>query len=410
MRTAEAAVAEPGPGLKGGGEPGDSELIYDLRSGEGGSDRFYAEAAEFTGRLLEETELRAGPLLDEYEAYLNKNVREVARSRGEHALELLTLGMALRLYATAAANTPAVVVAAARFLLRVRRRSARLKPNADWMRGALFAWGFARPVEAQTHATLTRAGLARLLRWLEATGEFAQETVRLKCWNEYLGTVPASAWSGCLRTAEDLFDWFELEAGNALGGYTRGVRRFLGTEYAARGVREDRLFCGRKPVEYQLGMVAAEIMNRGLREGFERTARKVVLVPTCMRGERAATCRAKTEGTDIRCTGCDRECAVNRLIRRLRTVGTPVYLVPHSSSFSKSLERWQREPDVGVVAVACLLNILPGGYEMRARGIASQCVLLDYPGCERHWRRERIPTGVNEERLARIATTVVSGQ
>jgi hypothetical protein len=52
--------------------------------------------------------------------------------------------------------------------------------------------------------------------------------------------------------------------------------------------------------------------------------------------------------------------------------------------------------------VACLLNILAGGYEMRARRIPSQCVLLDYPGCEKHWRRDAIPTRVNEKRLVRI--------
>jgi hypothetical protein len=39
---------------------------------------------------------------------------------------------------------------------------------------------------------------------------------------------------------------------------------------------------------------------------------------------------------------------------------------------------------------------------MRARGIASQCVLLDYPGCQKHWNREGIATAVNEERLAQI--------
>ena len=55
-----------------------------------------------------------------------------------------------------------------------------------------------------------------------------------------------------------------------------------------------------------------------------------------------------------------------------------------------------------MVAVACMLNILPGGYEMRERGIASQCVPLDYPGCGKHWRREAVATSVNEDRLVKI--------
>ena len=51
-----------------------------------------------------------------------------------------------------------------------------------------------------------------------------------------------------------------------------------------------------------------------------------------------------------------------------------------------------------------MLNILPGGYEMRARRIASQCVPLDFPGCQKHWMAEDFATSVNEERLVQIVT------
>jgi hypothetical protein len=39
---------------------------------------------------------------------------------------------------------------------------------------------------------------------------------------------------------------------------------------------------------------------------------------------------------------------------------------------------------------------------MRARGIPSQCVPLDYPGCRTHWRGEEIATGFNQDRLVQI--------
>jgi hypothetical protein len=243
---------------------------------------------------------------------------------------------------------------------------------------------------------------------MDATGEFTQEAERLQNWHGYLLAASPHAVLACFRTSVRLFDWFAVEAHDALCQYTLGVRRFLGTEYVRRGMREDRFFCGRKPVEYHVGMVAAEIVNQALASGFEGLARKVVLLPTCMRGDSAATCRARKDGDDIACTGCDRDCSVNRITRRLRGHGVPVYLVAHASGFSKSLERWQREPDTGVVAVACALNILAGGYEMRARRIASQCVMLDHPGCERHWCRERVPTSANEELLVRIASSAAS--
>jgi len=39
---------------------------------------------------------------------------------------------------------------------------------------------------------------------------------------------------------------------------------------------------------------------------------------------------------------------------------------------------------------------------MRARRIASQCVPLDFPGCEKHWRNDSPATSVNQERLVQI--------
>jgi len=89
-------------------------------------------------------------------------------------------------------------------------------------------------------------------------------------------------------------------------------------------------------------------------------------------------------------------------------MGAKVFLVPHSTGFSRWLERWQRVPDTSVVAVACLLNIVPGGYEMHARGIASQCVPLDYPGCRKHWRTKGITTSLNEERLVQLVQIYAS--
>jgi hypothetical protein len=246
--------------------------------------------------------------------------------------------------------------------------------------------------------------LERLIAWMQATGELEQEALRLKNWHRFLATLHSDEASHRMITAVALFEDFEREAAARLVTYTRGVEPFLADEYAQRGCREDAIFCGRGPVEYHLNIVAAEVMNRGLHAGFDRMEKRVVLVPTCMRGANAETCRAHTQGDDMICMGCDPECAVDRITRRMRNLGAKVYLVPHSTGFSRWLDRWQRESDVGVTAVACMLNILPGGLEMRARRIPSQCVPLDHPGCKKHWDHNGIQTGVNENRLVQIAT------
>jgi len=381
-------------------------LIYDLRIQDGGSAGYYADVAAFSERLLAEIERRAGATLDGYILHVIAFLSEAPRSHGEYAIELLTLGQALRRYAGAAESTPAWVVKLTRFLFLLRSRPALLKPIADLLRAFVtrlfLAPKISRKADGQIHSP---DRLPRLIQWLEATGEFEQEVIRLKNWRSFFDTLPQAEAERCIQTAAELFDWFQLEADKALGTYTRGVSRFLTADYARRGCREDQIFCGKEPVEYHLCMVAAEIMNRGLRDDFTHTSRKVILMPACMRGEYATLCQARTSGVDIQCAACSPDCAVNLSTRRMSALGASVYLVPHSTGFSRWLDRWQREPDTGVVAVACLLNILPGGYEMRARRIPSQCVPLDFPGCRKHWRNKAIATSLNEERLVQIVAS-----
>jgi hypothetical protein len=394
------------------GVEGVDHPAYDLRLDEDSSQRFYGDIAAFSSRVVAEIENRGAAVLDGYTRYVTDTLHEVFRSRGEYGLELLTLGMAIRLYSGMAAATPDWVIALARQLCRLRRRSPRIKPAIDFLRAGLFQLFMRRKPRARhkaprpgSQAVNTYATLPRLIAWLHATGEFEQEAGRLENWRSYLGQLPLGEAEEYVAISLSLFDWFAREAEGALGIYTRGVAHFLETTYAARFWREDQIFCGRQPVEYHLGMVAAEVMNHGLRAKFDRRPKKVLLVPTCMRGARADECKAVVRGLDMTCAGCDPDCAINRISKRMRAKGVQVFMVPHSTGFSRWLERWQNDPGVGVAAVACLMNILAGGYEMRARGIASQCVPLDYPGCKKHWTRDGVPTGANEDRLVQIVTT-----
>ena len=375
------------------------DLVYDLRLASDCSDSFYADVSQFSDQLLNEIDLRAGQAVFTYGHYAQSELKEPPRSLGEYSIEFLTLGMALKLYAGAACTTPGWVVRGVSWTFPVaptkgaHEACGRLPARVDDP-------AFLLPnIRRKAAGPISADQLPRLVEWLEATGEFEQEIARLSHWNSYLGTPPQSEAGECIESAISLFDWFQQEADRALGAYTQRVPKFLSGEYAARPCREDQIFCGKLPVEYHLNMVAAEIMNRGLRPEFESKMERVVLVPGCMRGPYETFCRAPATGTDMQCAGCSPGCKVNRITRLMRSLGAEVYLIQHSSGFSRWLERWLRSPEVSVIAVACMLNILPGGYEMRARRIASQCVPLDYPGCQRHWHEEGIATSLNEDRL-----------
>jgi uncharacterized protein len=390
------------------------ELIYDLRLKGAHSDGYFSDVAAFSSRVLAEIELQAAEALDAYSKHVTEHLREAPRSRGEYAIELLTLGMVLRLYGEMAAGTPGLVKDIARELFFLRRRTPQFKKAIDFLRAGLFQLFMSRgSLSAQSVTESVRAAdenskvhglnaLPGLIEWLQATGEFEHESMRIDNWRSFFHTLSPDEAERWIKISIALFDWFNGESEAALGPFTQGVRRFLEGDFALRLWREDHFFCGRQPVEYHLGMVAAEVMNAGLRAEFARRTKRIVLVPACMRGGHADQCKAHLSGVDMTCTGCDPECNVNALTRRMREIGVQVYVVPHASSFSRWLERWQGEPDVSVTAVACLLNILAGGYEMRARGIASQCVPLDFPGCQKHWTSEDIPTRVDPERLVQI--------
>jgi uncharacterized protein len=393
----------------------DSNHIYDLRHNSSDSNVFYAETAKFADSIVARIDQLARPILDGYCRHLHSCNVEAPRSHGEYVIELLTLGMAVRRCETAAQTTPPWAVLLAQGLILLRRRVPIFKHPADWLRARLSSHFFLPTIHrTQDRGPLTRgvsehqrvgsppARLSQLIGWLSATGEYEQESIRLRNWRNYLNTLSPHDARHCMNIAVESFDDFARRAASKLGRFTEGVERFLSGEYAHRPCREDQIFCGRPPVEYHLNILAAEVMNRGLQDSFEGAARKVVLVPGCMRGRKAGTCKARVDGVDLTCMACDLDCAVNRIAQRMRKLGAKVYVVPHTTGFSQWLDRWQREPGVGVVAVACMLNILPGGYEMRSRSIASQCVPLDYPGCRKHWDLNGFPTAVNEDRLVQI--------
>jgi hypothetical protein len=384
------------------------DLVYDLRQTDGSSDGFYEAVSRFSDQLLAEIDLYAEQAIRGYSHYLQTKLSESPRSIGDYEIELLTLGMALKLYAGAAQATPDWAMRWSLKLFRLRRRSERMKPLADFARQWLTRLYLLPNIGREAAEGSSPDHLPRLIEWLHATGEFEQEVIRLNNWWSFLQTLPPAEAAHWVELSGSLFDWFRREAERELGAYTEGVPRFLAGEYASRGCREDQIFCGKAAVEYHLNMVAAEIMNRGLRAEFERTPRRVVLVPGCMRGPYETFCQARVAGSDIECAMCSPGCNVNRISRRMRNLGAKIFLVPHAAGFSRYLERWQREPDTAVAAVACMLNILPGGYEMRARGIASQCIPLDFPGCQKHWRNEGIATGMNEDRLVQIVLSTAS--
>ncbi|MDF2626641.1 MAG: hypothetical protein K0R39_472 [Symbiobacteriaceae bacterium] len=368
-------------------------ITYSLRAGAQNSDQYYADAAAFTDEFLTQCEELAGPLLGDFQR------ANPSLSREERMLELLSLGTLWHIYsddATELGTLPAAVLAR---LAAWRQECKALKPTIDWARGIL-ATLFLEPEDDPMAGWFTVEYLDKLLDWLAATGEFRQEVAHLRPWRDFFAALPPAETADHLITAVALAIWFEDRSLEALGGYTEGVDRFLSEEYPCHRWREDVIFTGRKRVEYHLNMVGAEIMNRAFRADFVARPRKVVLVPACMRALPEADCKAEPSGMGLSCGACEPRCRVHQLTKLGEKYGFGVRILPHESDFSGS--GGTATSDIAIVGVACVTNLVAGGWKAQALGLPAQCVLLDYAGCRNHWDDEGIPTEINIGQLKRV--------
>ncbi len=380
-------------------------VTYSLKLKEPNSEPYYRRVREFTDVVID----RAAPLLlpavAEFTDYIRTFRLEAVRRDEEYLLELLSFAIlwnAYGGYALAVRRAPFVMMAR---MAEWRKRHQRLKPVIDLARGILTTVflvprrGRARPAMLPTLKEVDR-----LCIWLEATGEFREQALRVVLWRAFWETTPAPQRAQFAAALFSFAGWFVAAAEDALGEFTRNVEGFLGRTLDQYRWREDRVQCTRSRAEYHLNMVGAEIMNRAFREEFGDTEATAVLVPGCMRGRAADECRAVRVPQGLRCEGCLPQCRVNQLREMGRKHDFDVCIIPHASNLSLWSPR-PGEPLRGVVASACVTTLVEGGWELKRYNVPAQCVLLDYTGCKKHWHPEGVPTAFNVRELKRILDT-----
>lgn len=379
-------------------------ITYSLRDDKKDSEVYYLDAASFTDEVAAGTDNLAGPIIKGYTRFRAERPGMVLRSKEEHGFELLVLGILWRIYGGDASGLDPIPRQLLTGLVKLREQGGSLKPGIDFIRGIMSTIFLSPDLYDNMYvADPTLQQMDKLLDWLDAAGEFDREVKRLRGWQAYLETLEKKAASDILATAITLAAWFEVRSEEVLGRYTPNVDRYLNEIRDERYWHEDVIFCGRRRVEYHMNMVGAEVMNRAYKAAFDATRRKMVLLPACMRLLPAGKCKAVEEDNTFKCTGCTAECSVNRLRRLGKQHRFEVLMVPHESSISATkTDGALLNSDTGVVGIACVLNLVSGGWMLNDQGIPAQCVLLDYCGCRNHWCREGMPTEINFSRLKKI--------
>ncbi len=375
-------------------------ITYSTLSLKDGNTQFYNDLVRTTDEIVFEANASLKGYVDRYRQFIQDRNIEKLRGSNEYLLELIMLGVFWRSNETHVNRTPLVAAKALRWLYMVRKNSPLLKPLADKVRGVLIS-----PLlfhHSKQPLNLNIRSFKRLLVWLDATGEYSEETKRLKAWLEFAKSMKESDFRLFIEKVSGFSDFFMKRCAQNLGAYTTNVERFVSkATYRYKG-REDYALVNRKEVEYHLNMVGAEILNRELRSDFVKAKQKIVLLPTCMRLDANNQCKAIGTGLDRKCIGCDLNCNVGKVFKSLSPFNIDIYLIPHSSNFSKFLQRWKDNNDVALVGVACVLNLLMGGYEMIGLNIASQCIYLDHCGCKKHWDAKGVATSINIPQLHNI--------
>lgn len=379
------------------------EITYSLKCGAEDSKSYYKASAVFAEEVLSVTDSLTGLIIEKFMRHIGEDPGDTDLKQ-EHGFELLVLGTLWQVYSGDASGLEEGPGKLLSRLSRLRRQGGALKPGIDFIRGVMSTLFLSPDLDDNDFITdPTPEQLNRLLDWLEATGEFNREVERLRIWQNYINTLAQKEASDLLATVIALAAWFEDSSLEALGCYTANVENYLSEIRPGRYWHEDVIFCGRRRVEYHLNMVGAEIMNKVFRKDFAATSKKAVILPACIRSRPATECKAVSDGGVMLCRSCSRECTVNRLTLLGGQRGFKVLVIPHESSLSSSkAEKPLLDSDTGVVGVACILNLVSGGWMMRNMGIPVQCVLLDFCGCKNHWSREGIPTDINVWQLERI--------
>ena len=372
---------------------------YSLKLNHKNSNQYYEDIRLFTDEFLKEFESYENSIIPDFILYLKEDNIDKIRSYNEYIFEFLMLGIFWRVYSTRAFRLDENPRKLLENFAYERQMNQPAKETIDLIRGMLLT-PFLLPKDDDCSHKLGLNGFNKLLGYLKAAGDFSQEVKRLEIWKSFLKTKGPEEVSKYLSNAILFAEWFEYKSKMGLGKYTSNINEFLKEKSQEHLFKEDVIFCNRKEVEYHMNMVGAEIMNRAFKNEFNERPRKALLLPGCMRRSQEF-CKAEKTKLGLSCIGCLKNCNVHALMNIGDKYGFEVYIISHeSSAFSKSSQKDRNE--LGIVGVACISNLITGGWKSNSLGIPAQCVLLDSASCQNHWDKEGIPTDINANYLMKL--------
>ena len=366
------------------------KITYFLCESNESSTEFYKKNLNFSKKVLNKLEDNFSNDINDYMNYINKNNMEQLRSKSEYLLEILMIGVFWKEHVNKAISLSKIPRNILIKLSTLREKES-IKKIVDINRGLLEYLFLNR--RSNDKVKISLENYKKLVNYLKACGDYKEEAKRLEVWISYFFSLNKNKVEKILTSYLEFAKYFEDISQEVLGIYTKNVNLFLKNIDKKYKYREDFLFCSRKEVEYHLNMVGAQIMNEAYRKEFLKTKEKGLLLPSCMRIKDEKNCKAiKTEEGYI-CNSCSKNCNVNKYDKLGKKYNFQVYIIPHESSIS--VKNKIKDGHIGIIGVACVLNLISGGLKAKNLGFVPQCVFLDYCGCKDHWHDKGIITYIN---------------
>lgn len=364
-------------------------ITYDLKV----DDLYYSKIQKFTDYYLNLRFKNIESQLKDLSEFISIKKIENIRSLKEYYIEYLLIGMFWSEYIGNALNLKKKINVHYK-LLNALRDKINNKEKIDNIRGKINYKLTKKSNDEKADYNLKNYNL--LLNWLECTGDFKEEIYRLKIWKEFFKSKESDYVKDIISSSVNEIKYFYKRSLEYLGEYTKGVKDYLLICNEKHKYKEDIIYCGKGEVQYFLNMFGAEIMNRVYSRSFKATNRKIIFLPRCM-NKRGKRCVAKKMDIGSKCSKCSKECNIYKIEEMSKVYKYEVVIIEHESSMSGTTE-----DNIGIVGIACLPNLLSGGWKALRLGFVPQCVILNYSGCEEHWRDNRIMTEVQIKELIKM--------
>ncbi|MCQ2968719.1 MAG: DUF116 domain-containing protein [Clostridium sp.] len=359
-------------------------VTYNLKGKEKNSKKYYENAIKISKEIVENIVITGEDFLEDYMKYIVDNKVENLRSREEYCIEILLIGVLMLEYMD---NGRAFMNKSVNLYVSLngfRNSNERFKALVDKLRGILITKTLTKKKKGINNYTLYDFYL--IIRWMEAVGDFEEELNRIKGWYLFLQSEDSEFVEEFLMYSEEISKWMCNLCENKFSDYLINVDNYL-NNYKGK---EDIIFCGRSKNQYYLNIIGAEIMNSVYKQSFISCNEKKVYLPACMKKNKGS-CKSIKTNEGFKCMKCNKGCSVRTITLIGESKGFDSRIIPHQTSiFDIKVKN-----KIGVVGIACILNLLSGGWKAIRMGFTPQCVVLEYCGCAHHWCEKDIPTEIN---------------